>query len=210
MRPLSLKTAAVLGISFGILVPALLVGLFLADERYQRGMEMQITALLRQYGDMLAQTLPAPIWQLDTQGGQSIVNAVMSNPNVVKISVNDPSLGEILAAENPPLAGGRVVTDSRPIIWEGRTIGQVSIEMSTAQVERELSANTLKVAFVLLLQLTVAIIVLVLLGNARLVRPLRRLQQNIDLLSSGELSQPVVPVRQDGIGEVAQGVDSMR
>ncbi len=210
MRPLSLKTAAVLGISFGILVPAMLVGIFLAEERYQRGMEMQITALLRQYGDMLAQTLPAPIWQLDTQGGQSIINAVMSNPNVLKISVNDPSLGEILAAENPPLAGGRVVTDNRPILWEGRTIGQVSIEMSTAQVERELFANTLKVAFVLLLQLTVAIIVLVLLGNARLVRPLRRLQQNIDRLSSGELSQPVVPVRQDEIGEVAQGVDRMR
>ena len=69
MRPLSLKTAVVLGISFGILVPALIVGLFLAQERYERGMEVQVTSLLRQYGDMLAQTLPAPVWQLDTRGG---------------------------------------------------------------------------------------------------------------------------------------------
>lgn len=149
MRPLSLKTAVVLGISFGILVPALIVGLFLAQERYERGMEVQVTSLLRQYGDMLAQTLPAPVWQLDTRGGQSIVNAIMSNPSVIKISVEDPSLGQILVAENPRMAGGEVVTDVRPILWEGRPIGKVFIEMSTAQVERELFENLLKVVIAL-------------------------------------------------------------
>ena len=210
MRPLSLKTAVVLGISFGILVPALIVGLFLAQERYERGMEVQVTSLLRQYGDMLAQTLPAPVWQLDTRGGQSIVNAIMSNPSVIKISVEDPSLGQILVAENPRMAGGEVVTDVRPILWEGRTIGQVFIEMSTAQVERELFENLLKVGLALLLQWLVSIILLVRLGEARLMRPLRRLHQNVERLSSGELSQPVEAVRKDEIGEVAQGVDRMR
>lgn len=210
MRPLSLKTAALLGISFGILVPALIVGVFLAQERYQRGMDMQITSLLHQYGEMLAQTLPAPVWQLDTQGGQSIVNAIMSNPNVVRIRVEDPTLGDILVAENPRLKGGNVVTETRPLLWEGRAIGRVSVEMSTAQVERELFANTVKLGLALLLQWLMSVVFLVLLGNVRLIRPLRRLQQNIDRLSSGELSQPVLALHQDEIGEVAQGVDRMR
>jgi two-component system NtrC family sensor kinase len=210
MRPLSLKTAVVLGISFGILVPALIVGIFLAQERYQRGMEVQVTSLLHQYGDMLQQTLPAPVWQLDTRVGQSIVDAVMTNPNVVKISVDDPSLGQILVAENPPLAGGEIVTDTRQITWEGRIIGRVSIEMSTARVEQELFENMLKVGLALLLQLTISIVLLVLLGETRLMRPLKRLQQNVDQLFSGELSQAVVALRQDEIGELAQGVDRMR
>ncbi len=206
----SLKTAVVFGISFGILVPALVVGPFLAWERYQRGMEVQVTSLLHQYGDMLQQTLPAPLWQLDTRVGQSIVDAVMSNPNVVKISVEDPALGQILVADNAPMAGGEIVSDSRPINWDGRLIGRVTIAMSTAQVERELFDNMLKVGVALMLQLLVSIILLVLLGESRLMRPLRRLKQNVDRLSSGELSQPVLPVRQDEIGELAQGVDRMR
>ncbi|WP_210543460.1 sensor histidine kinase [Rhodoferax sp. PAMC 29310] len=209
-RTLSLKRTVMLGISVGILLPAAVVGTYLAVDSYEREIDLQVTSLLRQYVGMLEKTIPLPLWQMDIMLANSFVRSIMTNPSVVKISVVDATLGSVLVVENPRPRGGTIVREERPIVWSDRVIGRVSIEMSTAQVEQKFLRNLMGVGGALLLQLVASIVLLVLLVELRLMRPLRRLQQDADRLSKGELTLPVIAMREDEMGELALGMDRMR
>jgi two-component system, NtrC family, sensor kinase len=209
-RNLSLKHTVMLGISVGILVPAAVVGAYLAVDGYEREMDLQVTSLLNQYAGMLEKAIPLPLWQMDITAANSFVRSVMTNPSVVKIHVEDANLGSVLLIENPIPRGGMIVRESRPIVLSEKVIGRVSIEMSTAKVERKFLGNLISIGGALLLQLVVSIILLVLLVELRLMRPLRRLQQDADRLSQGELALPVVAMRDDEIGSLSLGLDRMR
>jgi two-component system NtrC family sensor kinase len=209
-RTLSLKHTVMLGISVGILLPAAVVGTYLALDSYEREVDLQVTSLLHQYVGMLEKTMPLPLWQMDITLANSFVRSVMTNPSVLKINVEDATLGSVLLVENPRPRGGTIVREERPIVWSGQVIGRVSIEMSTAQVERKFLGNLVGVGGALILQLAASIVLLVLLFELRLMRPLRRLQQDADRLSKGELALPVVAVRDDEMGALAIGLDRMR
>lgn len=206
----SLKSAVVIGIAFGILLPALIIGPLLVLDSHQRELDARVHALLRQYASMLQQTLPDSVWHVDAQAAKSFVESVMQNPDVVRIHVVDASLGQFVLAERPERRAGRIVQETRALTWDKNLVGRVTIEMSTAQVEQQFMDNMLKVAATLLLQLLISFVLLLYLFERRLLRPLLRLRQDALRLSQNELVQPVVVVHEDELGELAQAMDLMR
>ena len=92
LNDLSLKGAIVLGMALGILLPVLAVGPMLALDTYQREIDARITNLLKQYGNMLAQSMSTPIWHVDLPTAESFVNSLMSNPDVIRVRVEDAAL----------------------------------------------------------------------------------------------------------------------
>jgi hypothetical protein len=98
---LSLKGAIVLGMVLAIVIPVFAVGPVLALDSLEREVDARITSLLKQYGGLLAQGLSTPIWHVDRVAAESFVNSVMSNPDVIRIRVEDASLGQFMLVEKP-------------------------------------------------------------------------------------------------------------
>lgn len=206
----SLKSVIILGIALGILLPALVVGPILALDSYRREVEQRVHALQQQYGTMLEQTMPGPVWHVDKQAAQVFVDSVMLNPDVIHISIEDASLGQFIKAEKPERRVGTVVRQTRKLMWNETLIGRAHIEMSTGFVEREFLINTMKVAGGLLLQLAISFFLLLLLFERRVIRPLRTLQSDAQRLAQNDLAQSVHILHDDEMGELASTLDQMR
>jgi len=210
LSALSLKGAIVLGMALGILLPVLAVGPVLALDSYQREIDARITSLLKQYGNMLAQSMSTPIWHVDLPAAESFVNSLMSNPDVVRVRVEDAALGPFIVAEKPIPAGGKLVQEVHPVLRDGATIGRVTIDMTTTFVQQQFMGKLVTAAVALFLQVLISFGLLFLLFEHRLMRPLRKLLGDAKRLSSGELTEPVTVMRHDEIGALAQGLDTMR
>lgn len=210
LNDLSLKGAIVLGMALGILLPVLAVGPMLALDTYQREIDARITNLLKQYGNMLAQSMSTPIWHVDLPTAESFVNSLMSNPDVIRVRVEDAALGPFIVAEKPIPPGGDLVQEVRPVLREGATIGRVTVEMTTTFVRKQYLGQLVTVIAALALQVLISFGLLFMLFERRLMRPLRQLLGDAKRLSSGELTDPVTVIRDDEMGALAQGLDTMR
>ena len=210
LRSLSLKAAIVLGMALGIFLPVLAVGPVLALDSYQREIDARITSLLKQYGTMLAQSMSTPIWHVDMPTAESFVNSLMSNPDVIRVRVEDAALGPFIVVEKPAPSGGELVQEVRPVLRDGATIGRVTIVMTTTYVEQQFMGKLVTAAVALGLQVLISFGLIFLLFEHRLMRPLRQLLGDAKRLASGELTQPVAVLRHDEMGTLAQGLDTMR
>ncbi len=206
----SLKSAIILGIALGILLPALVVGPILALDSYRREVDQRVHALQQQYGTMLEQTMPGPVWHVDKQAAQTFIDSVMLNPDVINITIEDASLGRFLSTEKPERRAGTVVRQTRRLVWNEKLIGRAHIEMSTAFVERQFLINTFKVAAGLLLQLAISFFLLLLLFERRVMRPLRTLQDDAQRLAQNDLIHSVHILRDDEMGDLASTLEQMR
>ena len=207
---LSLRNAIVLGIALGIIVPAILLGSLLARDSYQRELEVRIRGPLKQYASMLEQTMPVPLWQVDAVAAQSFVNSVMLNPDVVRIVVEDAALGRFVHAEQINAEKRDLILESRDIRKDGNIIGRVTIEMSSHLMEQEFQKKFLKGGVSILVQLLISFLLLWLLFQRRMMRPMQQLQKDVDRLGQGQFTEPVRILRDDELGSLAMGVDSMR
>jgi len=210
LRRLSLKSVIVLGIAFGILMPALVVGPLIAIDNYQQMVSLRVNAMLSQYTKLLQQSMVAPVWQVDVQSAQVFIDALMLNPDVVSVQVDDAVLGKFAFADKPERRKGNILQEELPLLREGASIGKVRVEISTALVEQQLGKNLQTVGIALLLQLVISFVLLVFLFERRLMRPLHRLLLDTQRLANNELVQPVEAMHPDEMGELALGLDRMR
>ena len=210
LRTLSLRNAIVLGLALGIVIPALLIGQYIARDSYQRELDLRVQGPLAQFASMLSQSMAVPVWHLDRLGAQTFINSVMLNPDVASIVVQDTSSGIFVKADRPDLMRGSLVQEARPILWDGEKIGQVTIQMSSHLIEQTFLKNLMKGAAAILLQLVISFFLLLMLFQRLMMRPLQQLQLDVDHLGEGELDQPVQILRHDELGKLALGVDSMR
>lgn len=191
-------------------MPALLIGQYIARDSYQRELNIRVYRPLEQYTSMLSHSMAVPVWHIDKLGAQTFVDSVMRNPDIASIVVQDASFGTFVKIDRPELLDGQLMREVRPILWNGEKIGQVTIQMSSHLVEQNFLKNLLKGAAAIVLQLIISFVLLLMLFQRRMMRPLNQLQLDVDHLGKGDLDHSIQIIRDDELGKLAQGVDSMR
>lgn len=207
---LSLRQVVVLGLGLGIVLPALVVGPWLARDSYQRVLNLRVHTMLTQYGDMLEHSMVTPVWHVDQQAALVLLNSMLLNPDVVAVRVDDARLGKFVHVAQESRRQGQIVSETRQLRHQDRVIGRVTIEMSTAQVEQQFQRNLWKVGLALLLQLLISFALVFVLFERRLMKPLRHLRASAQHLAQNEFSQPIIPLQNDELGELALALDAMR
>ncbi|MES2070581.1 MAG: ATP-binding protein [Pseudomonadota bacterium] len=200
----------ILGVGLGIMLPALVLGRFLLKDRYQREVDLRVRVPMSQYADMLSRAMAVPVWNVDKEVANQFVQAVMRNPEVVRVTVEDESKNRFVSSEMASRLGGEVLREERQIFLDNKVIGKVTVELTTARIERDLFIDFLQLAGALLAQVVISFILILLLFERRIVRPLHELQMATARLARGQLDQALHWHRQDEIGSLAQGLDKMR
>ena len=211
LRPFrSLRHAIVLGVALCVLIPALLLGGLVARDRYADAYRERVTAPLQQYANILVYGLASSVWNVDTETARQLADAVLINPDVVRVSVEDNSLKSFVHVEHPERRKGDAVFEKREIVREGKLLGYLTIELATGRVESELLLEAVKLAVTLLAQLVASFVLILLLLESRLINPLREIRNAAQKLATGELDKPIVTSSQDEIGALAGHLDEMR
>lgn len=207
---LTLRQAIFLGIALGILLPALLLGGMLVHDRYTSAYRERVTEQIDEYAGILASGLELPLWNVDTDAARKIVEAILRNPEIVRVSVEDAGLGRFVAHEAVDRRSGQSLIAKREIRREGKLLGYLTVEMATGRIDQALMGEAIKLAVTLLVQLSVSLILIFLLLESRLMQPLRELREAARRLAAGDLDHTLRADHTDELGELAAHFEEMR
>jgi signal transduction histidine kinase len=198
-------------ITAGVTLPALVVGPFIALDSFRSDENARIHALMQQYGTTLGAALVQPMWLADPAAAEPMVQAVLTNPDVVAVEVEDIALGKFIALSKPTDASDTLVKQSFAIVKERSPIGSLSVTMTTRHVRAHLLAQIVKLGIAIGLQIMLTLAILFLVFEHRFIRPVQTMLEALHKMARGELSVRVPTTgHNDELGTLAQGLDDMR
>ena len=207
---LSVRQTLVLGAGLSILVPALVLAYFQIANRLDKDVELRVSIPMQQYADVLARGVAVAIWNLDRGVATELVDAVMRNPDVARVTVSDEYKEVFVKRQVEGMEEGDILREERAVTYSGKRVGHLVVEMTTTRVKREFIGDLSKLGLALLAQVVTSFIFILVLLERRMIRPLRELQAGTTRLAQGELDRPLHWFRKDEFGRLADGLDGMR
>ena len=207
----SLRRVVMVAIAAGVTLPALVVGPFIALDSFRSDENARIHSLMQQYGSTLGAALVQPIWLADPVSAQPMVQAVLTNPDVVAVEVEDVLLGEFIAMNKPQDASDTLVQQKFPIVKDNAPIGTLSVTMTTRHVRAHMLEQIAKTGAAIGLQIVLTLAILFLVFERRFIRPVQTMLEALRNMARGELSVRVPSTgHDDELGTLASGLDDMR
>ena len=207
---LTVRRAVIVSVLLGVLLPAMVVGVLISQVISRDKLNNQVERTLQQSSDVLTLGLKDSLWALDGESATALVDAVMKEPSLVSVEVLDPRLGRLVFREEPVRREGKIHVLDRPVLHHGETIGRVRIELSEAPFQQVLRGQIVTLSAVLGLQVMGSVLLILLVLQRRIGKPLQRLSDDAASLAQGEFNQAIVPVREDEIGEVSARLELTR
>lgn len=210
-RTLTLRRAIVLVVVLGLLAPVLLISGFSWLHQYNEDIKTQTVELLDQNADILASGMQEPLWNINQESGNALLEAMMSrNEDIIRIEVRDNALGLFVAGERPERRIGFSTTTERPVIYRGNTIGSVKIEVGSTRLRTNMLHDLFESMAAVLAQAVLSIALILILLDRRLVRPLQRLGAGAEQLANRQLDAPFTWKRLDEIGMLGRRLEDTR
>lgn len=207
---LTIRRTIVIAVVLGMLLPALIVGAYLAQVTYAERLKTEIAETLQHDAEVIALGVRESLWSLDSDSATALAEAVMQNSALVTVEILDPHMGRFVFREQPERRTGQIHSLEREIKHRGETIGRIRIELSDSPLRTTLRNQLLGVAGLLTLQLLVGIVLILYVLQHRVGLPLLRLGEEAASLARGELDTPIRAVRKDEIGDVEYQLDLTR
>lgn len=210
-RSLPLRKAIVLTVVLGLLVPVLLISGYSWLRQYTEGIERQTEEMLRQNADILSNGMQEPLWNINQESGNALVEAMMlRNEDIVRIEVRDSALGLFVAGQRPLPSGSHSEAREQPVVYNGTTIGSVRVEVSSERLRQQITRDLLWSIAAVLAQAAVSIALILILLEKRLVRPLHKLGVGAERLANRELETPFSWQSLDEIGMLGRRLEDTR
>lgn len=210
-RSFSLRQIAIIGVGLGILLPAIVLGTWMLKVRHDNERAFYLQTLATQYADVLAQAAATPLWNVDQEGVASLADALMRNPDVVIVRVEEPQEGIFVERKTDSVTKeSRLHVVRRLIVYNGDPIGSATIAMDLSVIDAKLRHELLTALATLVAQVVLSMVLVFVVLNQRVIRPIVKLKRDAIRLARGELDEPLEWQRNDEIGLLAGGLDSMR
>ena len=199
----------VIAMCAGLLLPALFGGLLLTSLA-QRHLNSALETQLNSKVELLAKSLLDPIWNVSLKTANSIAQAAMLDPQVVRITVNAPSKIMILAVEKPERRLGNSRVLMRELVLNSEPVGFIEVEIDDGLKQEELKTDRRAYFLALLGQFVFALVLILLTLRRRVLKPLSRLIDFSNQLAGGDLDHSLDWKQPDEIGHLAEQLDQMR
>ncbi|MCB5194676.1 ATP-binding protein [Deefgea salmonis] len=206
---LSLRTAVILAILMGLCLPAIITG-YIGLQYEEQAAQNQIARDQQRIADVLALGMQEPLWNLAPDSGRPLLDSLMSDQRIVSIKISDQNLGGFLSAKQPERQMGHTASLSRPVIKQGVNIGVASVEFSDG-ISRQYIKRKLQIYLLaVIIQVVLSLVLILLLLNSRILRPLKKLTEQSQQLADRQLNQAFIWRRHDELGHLGQSLESTR
>ena len=189
LKDLPLRPTVAAALILGLALPALLVAWFEVGERRQTLFD-NLTRDHISIVETLANGVQTPIWDVRPETAQPLIDVIMGDARVTAVSVTAPVLVLPLAAAKPEAASGHTVALERPVMRDGREIGAVRVEMTTALLEAEAARQVWQALLTALFQMAFGLLLIFPLIRFKVLAPVAQLVGQAQALASGKLDRP--------------------
>ncbi|WP_321937909.1 PAS domain S-box protein [Paraburkholderia sp. J8-2] len=166
--------------------------------------------------DLLSQSLAQPLWNVDREAIARQLNVLKPNPEVVSFTVTAINYGVLADASNAPMPDPRArVVRVRPIEFTPpgnappEKIGEVRVVLTRAAADRGFATARAAVLGTLALVLAVVYATTFLLIKHLVREPIRRLEDMVDRIASGDLDSRCAIESSAELGRLAARVNVM-
>jgi signal transduction histidine kinase len=205
----SLRVTIALTVVAGVML-ASTVTFFEQSNELKQAHEAQIQKELERLGTLTALAMREPLWQFAPEQAASIIEAAFINPDVVSIVVWDHK-GVPFADRNRIAPDSNQVAEASHVVQrDGALVGKLRIRMSTAGYLATLEELRWQYFTNAAQSAAMALLVILLLLQWRLVRPLNHLVRASTRIELGELETPIRRAFNDEVGALATSLDATR
>jgi PAS domain S-box-containing protein len=210
-QTLTLRRAIVLVVVFGLLVPALIISGYSWFKVYDQEVQKRTQELLQQNADVLANGMQEPLWNINTESGRALLEAMMMrNEDIIQIQVLDTALGVFVQDERPERRTGYTASTQLPVTYRGSAVGSIKIEVGSTRLRHIMMDGLKQQMAALAAQIVLSIVLILILLEKRLVGPLQRLGKGAERLAGRELDVPFTWNRLDEIGLLSRRLEATR
>lgn len=206
---LSLRTALILAILLGLLLPATISGVF-SIRNDLREAEQELTRYHRRYAETLVLGMQEPLWNLAPETGKPLLDSLMSDERIVRITVTDSSLGMFLTTDRPDRRLGHLRSIVLVVSKQGRSVGTVNLEMDDGLDTLHIRNKHQRYLFAVIAQAAISLALILFLLHSRILSPLRQLTEQSKKLANNDLDSVFLWRRQDEIGILGQNLEASR
>ncbi|MEM7022345.1 MAG: HAMP domain-containing protein, partial [Pseudomonadota bacterium] len=209
LEDLPLRPTVAAALILGLALPALLVAWFEVGERRQTLFE----SLARDHHSLvetLANGMQTPIWDVRPDTAKPLIDVIMGDSRVTAVSVTAPVLPAPLEAAKPEAERHDTVAIERPVMRDGREIGTVWVEMTTAPLRAEAARQGWQALLTALFQMAFGLLLIFPLIRFKVLAPVRRLVEQSQELALGRLDQPIEWPRKDELGALGRSFEHTR
>jgi signal transduction histidine kinase/CheY-like chemotaxis protein len=210
---ISLRWAIVLGVVVGLLIPST-VGSLITLERRQVELTKQLNGDLARQIDTWAISLRKPLWSFDRETTVPLLGSVFSDIRLVSGNVKgmlSTGASETFSSvDYPERRLGQQIRATRNVVLDDKTVGTVSLEMDTGQMDAEIAHHRRDLVLTVLGQLLFSLILIVSLLHLRLLAPIRRLMRESERLADRDLDAPFIWRRKDELGTLGASLENTR
>jgi len=204
-----LRSSIVLVVIVGLLIPASFTSVLTLERRKQAQAEV-LRSDQERMTNVLALGMQQPLWDLDPQAGLPLFEAILNDPRIVALSVRDLRQHEFLSRQYPARRAGHQFVVERPVVYQGQQIGTVRLEMDDGQMESAVAGDRRLLAWTVLAQLSLSLILIVMLLHRRMLVPIKRLMLESASLARRELEHPFAWTQKDELGSLGASLEHTR
>lgn len=207
---MTVRQTLIVGTGISMLVPAVALTWMQMSKRLESELQVRVQEPMHQYADVLSRGVAVAIWNLDRGVATELVDAVMRNPDVARVTVVDEYQDVFVKRQAPSVIDADLLREERPVHYGGKRVGFLVVEMSSTRVKQEFRTDLVRIAAGLLAQLIASFLFILALVERRMIAPLREVQLGAERIARGVLDQPFVSTVKDEFDRLAQGLDTMR
>ena len=212
LRRDSLRFAVVLALLLGLLLPT--TGVLLYDGQKTRATAMEdLRRELARTTEVMSLSLAEPVWQVSPDLAEPMLKAQVDDPRFVTVRVMEPASPQpFLSFERPqdPADAALTLSQTRPILRDGREIAQLTVSMSAAPLLQAKQAEILRTVWRSALTLTLSLVLMLWVLQRYVLRPMTDLTRAAEALAAGRLEQPLQLGGADEIARVGLAMERMR
>ncbi|MCP4345608.1 MAG: SpoIIE family protein phosphatase [Desulfobacterales bacterium] len=184
------------------------------------GMQTELLHSTDILAKQLAISLKSPLWNVDRNGVEKIINSIMLEKPVYAVSIK--SYGEIFGKIRDDRwisvdIGKKIIADyyhmymkSEEIIIDNDKLGYVNVYVSPVFMREKLKKATKdKIIAMIILNLSLICALFTTIRKSVII-PISHIAESVRAISSGDLDRAVFSERKDEIGQLASDVEKMR
>ena len=210
----SLRTALILTVLAGTCIPAGIT-VYLERQRLTAQFAQQLQADLKDTSELFARGVKDAVWQMSVDDAQAIIAAAFADKRIVAIDILD-NAGKPFASQHRPGPEARLTQSHTTAMQEGdKKVGTVTVTMDEEGNILQLDAALAQSLRLVLQPLLGALLLIGLLLQLRLIRPMRRLVEASTALAQGQLTESIfthqlASARRDEIGQLSRSLETTR
>jgi PAS domain S-box-containing protein len=209
LEDLPLRPTVAAALILGLALPALVGAWLDLGERRQTLFD----TLARDHASIvetLANGMQTPIWDVRPDTAGPLIDVIMSDNRVTAVNVTAPVFPEALEAVKAGAHGEHTVALEQPVLRDGRRIGTVRVEMTTAPLRAEAARQGWQALLTALFQMAFGLLLIFPLIRHKVLAPVAQLVGQSQKLASGRLDQPFSWRRKDELGALGRSFEHTR